>query len=148
MGCGIHSILQRRDDYSDEWVTIDRDVIELGSSSARSFNDFLTRKVSSGVPKDFKIEMDGCSIYTADHFFLGDHSHMHFTVEELQAIEFDKKVNRFSFEEDEYGIHISIHNTVEFEDAEEVVGILQNAFRYLYSGDRASRFRFIVGFDS
>lgn len=148
MGCGTHAILQKKDDSGD-WKTITVDVLNLCSSTARDFNDYMHQNAQGllpGIPDDVYVDSDNNHRYNHEDYWLGEHSHFSITLDELMLVPVDGLFDRVQFEVEPDYYSITIPKVDDYEDAHSVIRALKAGFGYMFWGH--SDYRLVVGFDS
>ncbi len=153
MGCGVHAILQKKGE-DEQYKTILWDCIDLPSSLAREFNEYISGMRISGYPEDLAKNMDSDGYYSEgdQKFWLGEHSRGHLFLADL--LEADSEECKYA---DPFSVH-RVNSTITIEFPEDdfwsfdsLLLSLQRAWRVMFSdaeyGPR-DRYRLVIGFDS
>ena len=142
MGCGIHAVLQKRNS-DGKWKTVDTDVLQFMSSTARWFNSETADHRTSGIPLDFDhvVDQDGAMYH--DQFFMGEHSFGYLTLEDFCNLSFPE-TDRVSFEKTDWGYTIEVETHPE--DFSALISAMQMSYRHMYYN--LKDYRLVIGYDS
>ena len=140
MGCDIHVVLQKQDLETEEWTTIDHNVLTGRNyqlftflSGVRGFETEHDNIAHHGLPSDFAVKTNEEGMIYHGKTWMGDHSHGWVTLEEFCEARLPELSlqDRYEVEKTYDGYHVTFRDPYECDDYH-IVRALQTAWNNMY----------------